>query len=169
MRAATAIALLLLLAACKGGVSEDTKKAAENVLTLRTNAVSELHERYGTGPFRDYAVPPREMLDLVTAALKTFVPAVFENERTFSVVAKERSGKDAWVDDYSPEWDSAVIVFVHRVTGRPDACRVEVHSTNRGVFTKGRIPWEQVLPARLDEAVAKRGRTPIRPLGGAAR
>jgi hypothetical protein len=154
----------LLLAACQGGVSEDTKKAVENVVTLRTNVVSELHDLYGTGPFRDYAVPPAEMLDLTTAVLKTFVPAVFENERTLSVTAKERSGKDAWVDDYSPEWDSAVIVFVHPVIGKPDACRVEIHSTNRGVFTKGRIAWEQVLPGRLDEAVANRGRTPIRPL-----
>lgn len=165
MRAGTAIVVALLLAACKGGVSEDTKKAVENVVTLRTGTVSELHALYGTGPFRDYAVPPGEMVDLATAVLKTFVPAVFANERTLTVVAKERKGKDAWVDDYSPEWHSAVIVFVHRVVGNPDACRVEIHATNRGTFHKGSIAWEQVLPGRLDEAVAKRGRTPIRPLG----
>ena len=49
MRALVAIALLVALSACKGGgVSEDTKKAVENVVTLRSGTVSELHEQYGT-------------------------------------------------------------------------------------------------------------------------
>ena len=164
MRAFVAIALLVTLSACKGGVSKDTEKAIENVVTLRSGTVSDLHEQYGTGPFRDYAVPPAEMLGIVTAVLKTFVPAVFENDRTMSVIAKERKGKEAWVDDYSPEWHSAVLVYVHRVVGNPNVSRVEIHATDRGPFHQGCIEWAAVLPGRIDDAVAKRGRTPIRPL-----
>jgi hypothetical protein len=134
------------------------------VLTLQSGTVSELQDLRGTGPFRDYEVPPEEMLDLAAQVVRTQVSAVAVARDGLRVVGKERAGADAARDEYNRPWRSAVVVFVHRVPGRPGACRVEVHATHRGPFHRGRIAWERDLPGMLDDAVAHRGRTPVRPL-----
>jgi hypothetical protein len=164
-RAWALLGVVLGVAGCAEGPSENTKKAVENVVTLRFGTVSDLHELVGTGPFLDLPLAPARMLPLVTAILRTKVPAVFENERTMTVIAKERRGPDAWVDDYSPEWVSAVLVAIFPVEGRPDACRVEIHATNRGAFAKGSIAWERDLPPLFEEAARHPDKRPIRPLG----
>ena len=139
-----------------GSMSPDTKETIENVLTLQQGAVSNVRDLRGRGPFREYAVPPAEMLDLATRVLKARVPAVFPNARALEVVAKERIGKDVARDDYSPAWVSAVVVIVHPVDGDPGRSRVEVHATQRGPFNRGHIAWEHDVPAALDALVAAR-------------
>ena len=164
-------ALLLLAAAgCASSSSSGTstgdsvKEIAVNVLTLQTGAVTQIRERRGDGPFRDYAVPPAEMLDLATEVLREKVAAVFPNPRAGEVIAKERKGKDAADDWYSPAWVSAAVVIVHPIPADPGRCRVEVHATNRGPFHRGIIDWEREVPPLLDAAVARRGRPKITPL-----
>ena len=154
-----AVALAAAASGC-GSMSPDTKETITNVLTLQHGAVSNVRELRGRGPFRDYAVPPAEMLDLVTRVLKERVPAVFANPRALEVVAKERRGKGADDDWYSPAWVSAVVVIVHPVDEDPSRSRVEVHATQRGPFHRGRIAWERDVPPALDAAVAARGRPP---------
>ena len=162
--AALATALACALCACTAEKTKTYKDVASNVLALKFGTMSDLEAKRGTGPFRDYAVPPAEMMDLVAAVLKTKVPAVFPTKGCLTVYAKERVGKDKAIDDYSPDYVSGVAVVIHPVAGNPSACRVEIHATDRGTFTKGKIDWERELPPLFDEAVAHRGSTPIRPL-----
>jgi len=155
-------ALALALAACK---ADDTvKQTVKDVLSLKTGTVSDLKSRRGLGPFREYPVPPAEMLDLVAEAISTKVVAVFPDPRAGEVVAKERVGKDRYDDWYAPDWVSAVAVYVHPVIGAPDRSKVEIHWTNRGRFHRGSIDWANELPPLLDAAVAKRGTGRTRPL-----
>jgi hypothetical protein len=156
-------ALASLAAAGCGSMSPDTKETIENVLTLQQGAVSNVREMRGRGPFREYAVPPAEMLDLATRVLKARVPAVFPNPRALEVVAKERIGKDAAGEWYSDPWVSAVVVIVHPVDVDPNRSRVEVHATQRGPFNRGHIAWEHDVPAALDALVAARGRPAVPP------
>ena len=156
--------VILAAAACSSSTGDSVKEVATNVLTLQSGAVEQLREKRGTGPFRDYAVPPSEMLDLVTDVLKSKVVAVFPNPHAGEVVAKERKGKDAYDDWYAPAWVSAVVVIVHPVADDPKRSRVEIHATNRGPFHRGRIAWEAEVPPLLDRAVADRGRPKILPL-----
>ena len=160
LRAPALLALATVAAAAAGcgSMSPDTKETIENVLTLQQGTVTNVRELRGRGPFREYAVPPAEMLDLATRVLKARVPAVFPNPRALEVVAKERIGKDAAVDDYQPAWVSAVVVIVHPVAEDPGRSRVEVHATQRGPFNRGHIAWEHDVPAALDAMVAARGR-----------
>ncbi len=149
--------------ACSASSRENVKDVAETVFTFQTGTVSELKARRDTGPFRDYAVPPAEMMTLVEAVLRSKVVAVFPEPLQQVVVAKEREGKEALDDSYAPAFHSAVVVFVHAVQGEAGRCRVEVHAGHRGPFRRGSIDWEREVPALLDEAVAKR-RAPLRPL-----
>jgi hypothetical protein len=158
------LAAAAALAGCSAESRKNVKDVAGNLLTLKTGTMSDLEEERGTGPFTDYAVPPEEMVDLVAAVLRTKVRAVFPTKGSLSVYAKERTGKDRAIEDYSDPWVSGVAVFVHPVAGDPSSCRVEIHATNRGAFTKGCIRWERELPPLLDDAVRHRGTTPIRPL-----
>ena len=169
-RALAAALLLPAVAACSssssgGSTTGDTvKEIAVNVLTLQSGTVTAIRERRGEGPFRDYAVPPAEMLDLATEVLQAKVAAVFPNPHAGEVIAKERKGKEASDDWYAPAWVSAVVVIVHPVPADPGRSRVEVHATNRGPFHRGAIDWEREVPSLLDAAVARRGRPKITPL-----
>ena len=126
--------------------------------------MTSLRERRGTGPFLQYPVPPEEMQKIVTSVLKTKVVAVFDSPSRGEVSAKEREGKLVTEDTYSETWDSAVVVFVHPVPGNDTCSKVEIHAAVKGPGHTGRIRWEVELPPLLDDAVAHRGETPIRPL-----
>jgi hypothetical protein len=164
VRPAVALVTLALAAGCAGGVSDDTREAIENVLTLETGAVNDARALRGQGPFRDYAVPPDEMLELAEGVLRTKVVAVRTNFDAREVIAKERRGELAHEDAYTGRWVSAVVVTVHPVAGLPNRSRVEVHAVSKGVFTHGRIDWEREVPPLLDAAVRRResGLRPIR-------
>jgi hypothetical protein len=162
-RTLVALGLAVAAAACSASSRKNVKDVAETVLTLQTGTVTELKARRDTGPFRDYAVPPGEMLTLVEGVLRSKVVAVFVEPRQQVVVAKEREGKEALDDSYAPAFRSAVVVFVHAVPGDAGRCRVEVHACHRGPFRRGTVDWEREVPALLDDAVAKR-RAPLRPL-----
>ncbi len=173
MRLARPLAALLALAPCAGSACSSSGgsttgnavgEAAKSVLLLEMGTVQEVRSRRGTGPFRDYDVPPRRMLSIVEKVLLSKVVAVFPNRRTGEVIAKERSGKDAADDWYSPAWDSAVVVIVHPVAEDPGRSRVEVHAVAKGVFHGGKIDWEREVPSLLDAAVARKGAPPVTPL-----
>lgn len=149
--------------ACSASSRKNVKEVAETVLTLQSGTVSELKARRDTGPFRDYAVPPAEMMGLVEGVLRSKVVAVFPEPLQQVVVAKEREGKEALDDSYAPAFRTAVVVFVHAVPGDATRSRVEVHACQRGPFHRGSIDWEAELPALLDAAVARR-QAPLRPL-----
>jgi hypothetical protein len=161
------VAVLAVAAALLGGcssMSDDTKEAVQNVLTLEMGAVSDARACRGMGPFRDYAVAPEEMLGLVEGALLTKTPAVFVNQDAREVVAKERCEGLAASDAYGDDWLSAVVVTVHPVAEDPLRSRVEFHAVQKGTFKKGRIDWAREMPVLLDAAAARRtrGLRPIR-------
>lgn len=160
---AAACGLVAATVACSASSRKNVKDVAETVLTLQTGTVSELKARRDTGPFRDYAVPPAEMMTLVEGVLRSKVVAVFPEPLQQVVVAKEREGKEALDDSYAPAFESAVVVFVHAVEGDAGRSRVEVHACHRGPFRRGSIDWEREVPPLLDQAVAAR-RAPLRPL-----
>jgi hypothetical protein len=160
--AAVLAAAVAAVAGCSG-MSDDTREAVRNVLTLETGAVADARCRRGTGPFRDYAVPPDEMLALAEGVLLTRTSAVVVNLDAREAVGKERPPELAGDDSYTARWVSAVVVTVHPVAGFPDRSRVEVHAADKGVFTRGRIDWEREVPPLLDAAVARRA-TGVRPL-----
>jgi hypothetical protein len=146
-----------LLAGCgSAGKAKEVKEVAVNVLTLQWGDVGELRERRGSGPFRDYDVPPSEALAAAEAALRSKVVAVFPNPRALEVVAKERKPELADETDYAPPWVSAVVVIVHPVADDPGRSRVEVHATQRGTFHFGVIDWEREIPPLIDRLVAER-------------
>lgn len=159
-------ALALLVAGCAGDSTTSTavKDAVKDVLAGKTGTVTALKNLRGTGPFREYAVPPDDMVRVVGEAMGKKVVAVFENPRAREVVGKERKASQSHDDWYAPDWLSAVIVFVHPVDGDDGRSRIEIHSTNRGKAWRGTIAWEAELPALIDEAVARRGEGRIRPL-----
>jgi hypothetical protein len=150
----TALWLALLAGGC-GSLSEDEREAVRNVLTLEMGAVNDARACRGQGPFRDYPVPPDQMLELAYGALGTKTVAVFKNLDAREVIAKERPPELAHEDSYAPRWVSAVVVTVHPVAGDPGRSRVEAHAVSKGVFTRGRIDWEREVPALLDAAVAR--------------
>lgn len=167
MTRAFVLVVLVVASALAGCGSSTGKLAAESaatVFTFQSGTMSELKERWGSGPFREYDVPPAEMVALAGAVLRTKVVAVFEEPGRGEVIAKERAGKDAADDFYAPAFRSAVAVWVHPVPDAPGRCRVEVHAVQRGPFHRGSIDWERELPPLLDAAAARRGTTPIRPL-----
>jgi hypothetical protein len=158
-----ALAAASALAVGCGSVSDDTREAIRNVLTLEMGAVADARALRGTGPFRDYEVPPDEMLDIAEGVLLTKTPAVAKNLDAREAIGKERPPELAGEDAYAARWVSAVVVTVHPVAGQPGRSRVEVHGVHKGVFTRGRIPWEGEVPALLDAAVARRA-SGVRPL-----
>jgi hypothetical protein len=162
VRTAAALALASLLAAC-GSLSEDEREVVDNMLSLEFGAVADARACRGSGPFLDYPVPPADMLLLAEGALLTKVAAVRVNRDAREVIGKEREGALAADDAYKPRWVSAVIVTVHPVPLQPNRSRVEVHSVQKGVFTRGSIAWERDVPPLLDAAVARwqRGLRPL--------
>ena len=158
------VGVALAVAAACAACTQDVRKTAATVLTLKSGSMTALREKRGSGPFRTYAVPPAEMLTLVEAVLKTRVVAVFAEPRRGEVCAKERQAGLATDDTYGEEWTSAVIVFVHPVVGDATSSKVEIHAAQRGAFSKGEVRFDRELPPLLDDAVAHRGTTPIRSL-----
>lgn len=156
-------ALAVVGAGCSASSLKTVGEVAGTVLTLQSGTVTDLKARRDTGPYRDYDVPPAEMMALVEGVLRTKVVAVFPEPLQQVVVAKERAGKEELDDGYAAPFRTAVVVFVHPVAGDPMRCRVEVHAGQRGPFHRGRIDWERDVPPLLDEAVARR-RAPLRPL-----
>ena len=163
-RAAGLLALAAAVAGPTASCTKDAREAVTNVATLQTGTVSDLYEQRGTGPFREYPVPPDEMVEIAERVLRTKVPAVFVNERTRTVIAKERKGKDADNPDYAPPFRSAVAVFVWPDGPEMRGSRVEFHSIERGPFHRGDIDWDRDLGPLLDAAVRERGSGPVRPL-----
>lgn len=165
MRRIASLALAAAVAlATAPACSKELRESAKAVFTLKGGSMTGLRARRGDGPFRTYAVPPAEMIALVAAVLKTKVVAVFEDPRRGEVCAKERDAKLATEDTYADDWRSAVVVFVHPVPGNPAASKVEFHAMQAGPFDRGTVHWDVEFPAALDDAVAHRGTTPIRPL-----
>ncbi len=148
---------------CSASSAKTLGEVAGTVFTLQSGTVSDLKALRDTGPYRDYDVPPAEMMTLVEGVLRSKVVAVFPEPMQQVVVAKERHGKEALDDGYAAPFRTAVVVFVHPVVGAPARCRVEVHACQRGPFHRGRIDWEREVPPLVDEAVARR-RAPLRPL-----
>ena len=163
-RLAVAVVAGLFVAASLPSCSKNIRETAATVLTLQGGTMTELRAMRGNGPFRTYAIPPPEMISIVGAVLRTKVVAVFEVACRGEVVGKERDSKLATEDTYSEAFRSAVIVFVHPVPGDENSSKLEIHAMQRGPFHTGSIGWEAELPPLLDDAVAHRGTTPIRPL-----
>lgn len=154
-----ALLAAVLAASCSGTTEKEGKEVKEiatNVLTLQSGDLTTLRARRGEGPFREYAVPPAEMVGVAEKALRTKVAAVFPNARAGEVVAKERTPDAAWDDRYAQPWRSAVVVIVHAVPEDPGRSRVEVHAMQRGPFHKGSIGWESDVPPLLDRFAAER-------------
>jgi hypothetical protein len=168
-RAAVAVAALLLTGCSSGGgggggAGGATGDAVRNVLTLRFGAVSNAKALRGTGPFREYGVPPDRMLEVVEGVLLERTPAVWTNRRRGEVTAKEQTRGDPGDPSYADDWSSAVVVTVHPVAGDASRSRVEVHGVRRGVFERGSVDWEREVPPRLDAAVSGGALDPIRPI-----
>lgn len=173
---ALALALFAAVAAISGCASDSSgssdpsstealaKDALVNLVTLQTGTITEIDQRRGTGPFKTYPLSVPKMMEVVTAVLKTQVPAVFPCPNARKVIAKERKGKDALSDEYDPPFASAVGVYLEPIEPGQTSCRVEIHAIRRGPFHQGHIDWERILPPLLDQAVAHPEKTPIVPL-----
>lgn len=166
-------ALVLLLAAplLAGCVSDDVKETAETVLTLQSGTMSELRDRRGTGPFTTYDLTPDVLLGVVEEAARMArgaggepVRAVFVSERRGEVVAKEREGEDAQDDGYSAPFRTAMLAVVHRVPGRADQARLEVHMIQRGPFHRGVINWTRDMPGWIQAVLSERAVQDAAPL-----
>jgi hypothetical protein len=161
---AVAAGTAFLAGGCSSDPDDQVSQVAKDVLTLKTGTVSELKAQRGAGPFREYPVSQDVLFEVVVEVLKSRVAAVFPNRKAYEVVAKERHGKDRYDDWYSPEWRSAVVVYVHPVLGDDARSKLEIHGMHRGAFHRGCIEWECDLPAQIDAAVAARGSGRVRPL-----
>jgi hypothetical protein len=163
MRSSLGVACVVLLVGCAGGPSDDVAETVGNVLALRTGTVLELRGRRGTGPFRDYDLPPRELLAVVEEAAGRArdrrgapVRAIAVSERYGEVVAKEPPPEDSGDDSYSVPFLSAMVATVHPVPGSLARSRLEVHATHRGPFDRGVVDWERDLPRWIDETLRDR-------------
>ncbi len=175
-RGAFLLACLLLVCpllwAC-GQIDEDVQETAVNVLTLQSGTISELKDLRGTGPFRDYALPPEELLTVVEEAARkargegdTPVRAIFVSERSGEVVAKERAGDDADYEGYDKPFRSAMVATVHPILGEGERSKLEIHAMHRGPFRRGHVQWERDMPRWIDEVLAARAnpQSRIRPI-----
>jgi hypothetical protein len=167
-RVALVLLLSPLLAAC---VSDDVKETAETVLTLQSGTVSELRDRRGNGPFTTYDLAPEVMLGVVEAAARKArgadgepVRAVFVSELRGEVVAKERAGEGAQDDGYTAPFRTAMLAVVHRVPGRGDQSRVEIHMIQRGPFHRGVVDWTRDMPGWIQAVLAERAAQEAAPL-----
>ncbi len=159
------VAATFLLAGCASGDSDSmVQQVVKDVLQGKTGTVTSIKALRGTGPFLEYPVPPDEMVHMVGRALKKKTVAVFENERAYEVVAKERSADRAHDDWYAPDWLSAVVVFVHPVEGDEGRSRIEIHATSRGAAWRGKIDWTTEVPRLVEEEVEHRGESRVQPL-----
>ncbi len=168
IRVPLALLSAFLLVGC---VSDEVMESAETVLTLQSGTMSELREKRGTGPFRTYDLPPATMLGVVEEAARRAVDeagepvrAVFVSERKGEVVAKERGGEHAEDDGYEAPFRTAMLAVVHRVRGRSDASRVEIHMIQRGPFHRGVVNWTRDMPTWIDQVLAERKAQEAAPL-----
>ncbi len=152
----------LALAGC---VSEEVRASAEAVLTLRSGTMSDLRARRGHGPFREYDLPPKDLLEVVAAAARRArgaggapVRAVFVAPARGEVVAKERTGADAARTGYGAPFVSAMLAVVHPVPDQPLRSRLEVHEIRSGPFHAGVVRWVRDLPRWIDAERAERAR-----------
>lgn len=148
-----ALSLALVLSTGAGCTTNDTHEMvgeiAVNVLTLQTGTTSELRDLRGTGPFTTYDVPPEEMLEVLTAAMRRAAGPdgppyveVYPSRRYGEVVAKEFAEPG---QGYEDAFRSAAIAIVHALADRPGASRVEIHAVQRGPFHHGQVAWMKDL------------------------
>ena len=154
----------VVLVACASDDTTDLiQEVGENVVTLQSGTMTELRELRGQGPFRRYEQPPEVMLEVVEEAIGHArglggreVGGVWVSRRRGEVVAKEREPDKADSETYGLPFRSAVLVVVHPVQGEPNVSRVEIHSTQRGPFHKGRVAWQRDLPRWIDDVLRQR-------------
>ncbi len=154
-----------LLAGCT--VSEDVRKSARDVVTLRSGTVNELRALRGSGPFTRYELAPEALVEVAAAACRKArglrgkpVTAVEVSPRYGEVTAKERA-YDVYPDvGYSEDWRSAVVITVHPILGEPQACRVEWHAARRSPLLPCAVHWDSVLPGLIAEALREAAPVP---------
>ena len=166
-----AASLALVVVACSGTDPKTTKQIKEvavNVVTLQTGTTSELRDRRGTGPFREYDVPPDEMVDVLEGAMRRargdgeppWVKA-FASKRYGEVVAKEFEEASA---SYKDPFRTAAIAIVHPIPDAPKRCKIETHHTRRGPFHGGSVQWQAGLPGWIDAELAERAAGKVKPI-----
>lgn len=171
LRLLLAAVLALGLAACAGTDPKTTKQIKEvavNVVTLQTGTTSELRDRRGSGPFREYDVPPDEMVDVLEGAMKRARGdgeppwvKVFPSKNYREVVAKEFEKPSA---SYKDTFNTAAIAIVHAIPGAPKRCKVEMHHTRRGPFHGGTVNWQAGLPGWIDAELAELAAGKVKPI-----
>jgi hypothetical protein len=142
------------------GTAQQVREIAVNVVTLQTGTTSELRDRRGTGPFRDYAVAPDEMVQVLEDAMRRAAGdgkppwvEVYASKRYREVVAKEFEEPSA---SYKDPFRTAAIAIVHPVPEDPQRCRVEMHDVRRGPFHGGAVRWREGLPGWIEAELADR-------------
>ena len=161
--------LVLLLGGCgETGTATQAREIAENVLTLQTGTTSELRDRRGTGPFREYEVAPDEMVEVLEGAMKRAGGRgeppwvkVYASKHYREVVAKEFEKHSA---TYKDTFRTAAIAIVHPVAGDASRSRVEMHHTRRGPFHGGSVRWQAGLPGWIDAELAERAAGKLKPI-----
>lgn len=163
-------AILALALGLPGCASELAADAARDVLTLRQGTMSGLKRLRGTGPFREFAVPPAEMLEVAAAACRKAkglrgrpVTVVEVSPRYGEVTAKEQPADAPEDASYGDEWVSAVLIIVHPVPTRPGVSKVEWHHARRSPLMGCGVDWARSLPGWIDEALAERSRVQLAP------
>ncbi len=152
------------LAACSSGIdTEAVLDSLGTVATLRGNTMSDLRQQRGRGPFREYDVPPLDLLSAVEEAAGRArgrggrrVTAIFASKGRREVVAKERAAEDANDASYDAPFLSAMLAVVHTVPGNPKRSRLEIHMTHSGPFHIGAVDWRRDLPGWIDAVLAER-------------
>lgn len=161
--------LLLVLGGCgETGTAKQVREIAENVVTLQTGTTSELRDRRGQGPFRDFDVAPDEMVEVLEAAMKRAGGGgeapwvkVYASRRYREIVAKEFEKPSA---TYKDPFRTAAIAIVHPVPGDASRCRVEMHHTRRGPFHGGSVRWQAGLPGWIDAELVERREGGLKPI-----
>ena len=157
------------LAACGDtGTAKQALEIAENVVTFQTGTTSELRDRRGTGPFREYDVPPDEMLEVLEAAMRRAAGdreapwvKVYPSKRYGEVVAKEFAERKS---SYKDPFRTAAIAIVHPIRDEPARSRVEMHHVRRGPFHGGSVRWQAGLPGWIDAELAARAARQVKPI-----
>ena len=153
--------LTLLFGGCGDtGTAKQVREIAESVVTLQTGTTSELRDRRGSGPFREFDVAPDEMVEVLEAAMKRAGGEdgppwvkVYASRRYREVVAKEFEERSS---TYKDTFRTAAIAIVHPVAGDASRSRVEMHHTRRGPFHGGSVRLQAGLPGWIDAELAER-------------
>jgi len=169
LRLACALGLSAALAGCASSGDADLyREVATNLVTLQQGTTSELRDMRGTGPFREYDVPPAEMVEVLEKAFERAdgrgAPPyvhVYVSRRYGEVLAKEFEGAR---DTYADPFLSAAIAIVHEVREDEGRCRVETHHLRRGPFHGGSVAWGRDLPGWIEEALAARDARTLKPI-----